>query len=118
MAKKDPTARQLEALRNFNIVPPSTKAACSSLLTWISNGGDRSGERVAIIIETQSKFLDKRVQHHLGSTGRVRYVMWLGPGRLPPAQQGSQYTHPLDAMIDWDDRKPSHTSIGSLTPIN
>lgn len=119
MAK--PTDPQIEALKNFGIDPPPTKAVCSALLSYIRRGvarvGDQSGERVAIIKAAQQKYTGQEIVHlgH-GTKGKVLYIQCRGVGGRVN-QRSSPYhrfSHPLDAWVEWADGTRSTTSIGSI----
>lgn len=118
MKKDKPTPRQIDALQNMHIVPPPWKRDCTRLIGWVTGGGEEMGNRIATVIDAQKRYIGKRVQHVNGKTGTVRYITHLGPGRAEPAEEDHHYTHPLDAILDWDDGNVSQASIGSLTPID
>lgn len=112
-----PTPRQLEALKRMGIHPPPTEAVCKQFLSYIHRGGDRGGERIAIIKAAQSKYGGKRITHLNGrGGGKVLYLQCRGVGvrvNMRSSRQ-HQFSHPLDAYVEWDDGSRSTTSVGSL----
>lgn len=112
------TSNQKDALQKMGIIPPPTRASCTKLLKWLIGNSGPDGERIAIVVAAQKRFHEKRVKHMDGRQGKAQYVYYRSlEVRLPPTRAEHQYTHPLDAMIAWDDGHTSATSLGSLIPL-
>ncbi len=60
---KDPTPRQIEALRNMGLEPPPTKSLCSRLIGFIIKGNGTCGsdgpERISIAKVYYDKYVGK-----------------------------------------------------------
>gem|GEM_PF-6916454 len=99
----------------MGIVPPPKERAAATLLRYIFNGGDRSGERIAIVIAAQQKYLGKAVLDEYGRPGTVSYLFWqhLGIKAKMRSSRDHRYGHPLAAMVKWK----GETSMRNLSKI-
>ncbi len=114
MAK--PTPKQVEALRDFGITPPPTKAGCSSLLRFIIEyrwGNLTRQEKIALAISTQQKWLGKRVSAaYPGNTpviGVVDYVLGLKEYEYFDARRRKYKELPFHFWVTPDDGTKNRT---------
>lgn len=119
MASQRPSEEQRRALAAYGIVAPESESACRCLLDWISNGGSRKDERIAMIKSTYSKFVGKKVRHlATEEVGEFLYLTWRGLAFRANSRRSPRhkFTHPLDATVKWP-RGTSTTSVGSLEVV-
>ena len=102
MSTQNATEKQVQALKNFGVTPPTTKSACKNLLTWILQDQHGKGSRVALLKTTQEKYNGKRVSLRGGKRfGTVRHV--LNNQMADYRREISGKSHgPLDAMVEWE----------------
>ena len=74
MAKATP--KQIEAIKNFGLSPPPTKAACRAVLSFLLESRWRGMDKASLVayaIATEKKWLGKQVLVY-GERGTVDYI--------------------------------------------
>lgn len=109
-------------LEGFGIVPPPHWRGCENLIRYIKFGiagvpGKNLGERVAIIRNTQKKYLGKRVRVTVGTQshleGTVIYLTALSAQRVADARTEEYTPTFIRFMVRGDDGK----SLGLKTKM-
>lgn len=124
MVKNSPTKAQRSFLEGRSIVVPPTKGACNLLISFIKSGngtvGSNEGERIALTISYQRKWLGRRVKTSMsfakGEMGTVVYLAARDPETIRifrESNEGEKY-HPFWANVKFDNGKSQMISLSNL----
>lgn len=121
--KNAATSKQIAWFKAYNLVPPPTKAACSSIITYIKRGngtiGKDEGDRINITAEFQDQWLGQEVKKIDGKKkedprmpkGRVLYLRARKENEINSIKRNrkdhpdNQPIRPFDAWVQHEDGK-------------
>lgn len=120
---KKPTTKQIAFLSRCNIIPPQTKKACSSLISYIIQGngtiGKDKNDRIAITKSYQKKWLGKRVRNKGEEIekGVVVHLVAFWFTEVMIFQDDKIRLHPFQAVVHFPSRKKNKTSVVFLSTL-